>query len=252
MTDMKQQNIFGKIVETENTKDTCKDCNNKYKQIGIHWSKSDKCSPPNLTNKQKELIVGLMMGDGSRQKQNRKNLFRVDSTTKPFLKWVSNKFDGLSNKIYMRKGEENYLKNYRWTTKHTPELNTVLDKWYISKGESQIPSEISLTPLILKMWYCSDGGLDYNDGYFNRIQIRNRSQENASDFFSSLFEDIGFDIFYSSERIRVPRNDTERFFDYIGEPPTASQAGFAYKWQYQDYDEYQRLKNIHDKQNYDR
>lgn len=207
------------------------------------------------------------MGDGSRwMHENQNNAFRVTSMTKPFLEWLSEELGVLGREVkkspkspedtardnrergFHDGNAKDYAQLYVMRTRAHPFLNEFLDRWYTDSG-IQFPNDIELTPTILKMWYVSDGSVKIYP-YPNGVQISNTTQENREEYFTELFKEIGIDLYFTDTKVNIIQDQTEQFFEYIGNSPTDSDAGFKYKWQHNDVDEYQKLKEIHDAQPY--
>lgn len=235
----------------------CPDCGEWYEELSRHWTETDCCRPP-FTKKQREILIGSLLGDGNYDISRNRFMWQR-MITKPYLEWLQRQFGVLSNTISKCEPPSKAAQHLRDTlgvnadadncswgftlqTKPHPELEFCEDWGYTEDGfESHFPDDISLTPMILKIWYIGDGNLHFNKGEFRQVEIKVVEQGHRIKYLMSLFNDVGFDVGVSSNTIRIPHGQTEQFFDYIGEPPTASQAGFAYKWQYQDHDEYKRL-----------
>ncbi|WP_254831048.1 hypothetical protein [Haloglomus salinum] len=52
------------------------------------------------------------------------------------------------------------------------------------------------------------------------------NERDRAEFLCSLFESHGFQPGFSRDALQFSRSDTERLFEWFGEPPP----GFAYKW----------------------
>jgi hypothetical protein len=55
------------------SRQTCPDCGESFKSVGHHWRYSPS-HRPDITSKQKEILTGLVMGDGIVHFKDRKNL----------------------------------------------------------------------------------------------------------------------------------------------------------------------------------
>lgn len=232
------------------SKEVCPECSSKYKELGSHWQWKPN-HRPSLSEKQREIIIGSLLGDGDYDVDG--EYFRwQDMITHPYLDWISDQFGVLVSDV-MDRGCRNCGWKSTFTLKTRPmeELGFCLDWGYSKNGFSpKLPNGIGLTPTILKTWYCSDGCVCWGNGGFVRVEIGCKTHIHEEGILSKMFDDIGLDVTFSSPHIIIPKSQTEVFFDYIGAPPSGSEAGFAYKWEYDDYEEYNRLKEIHDKQPY--
>lgn len=263
-----QQQLDGTDVNEHEGKEQCPGCGQWYKRLSTHWSGSS-CQHPSFTDYQKEIIIGMMMGDGSRGKtHDSNNVFQSQMMTKPFLEWVSKELGShalpvrdfcytpeRSAEKHRESGfrpnanADDYHHRYEFRTRSHPFLNDFLNRWYVNKSEIYFPEDIKLTPTILNVWYCCDGGLQYPKSK-GHITINNRNQLHRVSYFEDLFGDIGFNVSVSSGQIRLSNAETPELLDYMGESPTDVESGFQYKWECRDIDEYQRLKEVHDSQPY--
>lgn len=248
-----KQQTFSDI---DDGKDECPACGQRYERIGQHWYGSPS-HRPKFTDRQKDIIIGMMLGDGSRLRMDeRNNAFESKMTRKPFLEWLSNQFGVLGKDVfeyhsnpqerakhhrdsgfYENANADDYHQQYVFRTTKHPFLNDFLDRWYTNNG-IRFPNDIELTPTILKMWYVSDGTVRYSDGNFNGISIANINQIHRSDYFIELLKDIDFNISVTDKGIRFPKSQTDHFFEYVGDPVP----GFKYKWATDDWNKYSRLK----------
>ena len=224
----------------------CNSCGNEYKNVTLHWVKSD-CEKPDLSDYQKELITGIVMGDGSVANPNTADnpTLRVKMINEEFLSWLDSELGWLSNGYTLtqtaeeaaeenrRSGfspnarAENYHDKYTLRTKGIDELNRWRD-WYGENGKV-FPEDINPTETVMKMWYVCDGALEkYNKT--PHISISANNERNNEDKIKSLFTEIGVSpVVNESTRswsIRLSQEDSKKFFDYIGDPPD----GFRRKW----------------------
>lgn len=255
-----QQTFDGVESDQHDGEAQCPECGQWCKRLGTHWNYNED-HRPSLTNHQREIIKGSLLGDGSYAPS--KSCFEWNNnTTLPYLKWVKDQFGSLVSDILFSQTpkeariaiQQSFGKScdcmggFTLRTRSHPEL-TFCEDW--GRGENTYFSDnLTLTPMMVKIWYASDGSLNYKEGDFSHISITNWNQIDRVEYLTSLFKDIGFDVGISSNKISISVSQTERFFEYIGEPFTDSDAGFKYKWQHHDYEEYNRLKNIHDSQPY--
>lgn len=120
--------------------------------------------PKNFTQEQKEIIAGLMLGDGSVPKSNRKH-HRLSVCRqlqdKDYLFWQYEKlkdFYGTQPKYckFFHKKANKFYEGYGCITKSGELLDHVRKKWY-SDGVKIIPRDLELTPLTLLVWFLDDG-----------------------------------------------------------------------------------------------
>lgn len=263
----KQTTFDGRNVDPHEDEIQCPTCDKWFQRLSQHWRKLPN-HRPQFTDKQRQIIIGSLLGDGNYH--TNKNTFMWQSMiTRPYLEWLQNEFGAFANTIiHAHTPEEkatrdrkrnfnphatakNYSHYFTLQLRPHPKLKMCLDWGYTESGvDYHFPDDITLTPLILKIWYVSDGGLHYSNGKFQNIRIRVVSQGHRNEFIESLFHDIGFNVSVKNEHINILKRDVGAFLAYIGDPPTDSDAGFKYKWQYENYDEYQRLRKIMKSQPY--
>lgn len=231
------------------TTETCPTCGDKYKRIGQHWNYSD-CNPPEMTEEQKDIVRGLLMGDGYLQNHNkdRKCCLKVEMITREYLEFVDDKFGILGTGVTLDKtAEENARKGratgyrpdadkkdysdvYLWTSRSIDELND-FSHWYTPKKE--FPADITLTPTVLKHWYCGDG--HYHNQSHIKLSIANErgNKQKINKYFSAVglpipsrYEDTELKNGGNRYSLHFTVADSQTIFEYMGKPLP----GFEYKW----------------------
>jgi hypothetical protein len=227
------------------SKDICEQCENQYERVTTHWARSSSCSHPDLSYHQKQIITGTLMGDGIIEKDFNRNPSLVVRTITPnYLKHIDEKFGLLgtgvsacrtaeegaksarSSGIDKDANAENYSKLYRWASVNHPDLHEFHD-WY-STGQKVWPEKISLTPTVLKHWYCCDGHYD-NREYNNRIKIAMSNEIENKKKIKSMFRrsDLPEPSNYTKYgHIEFTVDSSKYLWEYMGEPLP----DFDYKW----------------------
>jgi len=226
----------------------CNQCGNEYQKIGSHWSLSSDCSHPSFTNHQREIIIGLLMGDGSVNRASKGNpMLECSMISKNYLQYIDDQFGEMGCGISLhvtasQKAQENrksgfgpnadsadYQDKYRWQSIRHPEIEEFAD-WYAS-GKKVWPGTIELTPTVLKHWYCCDGHWD-NYGSHNRIEIAMLNETDNTDKVDQLFENAGlpspsnYDISEKHCNAEFTVDQSNELWQYMGEPLP----DFEYKW----------------------
>lgn len=230
----------------------CNQCGNEYQRIGSHWVQSSSCSHKGFTDYQREIITGILMGDGYIDSVNRNPRLQVGMISPNYLQYVADKFGVLGGSVTIQKTaaesaeknretgfrpnakKENYSDVYIWRSIRHPELHEFAE-WYDS-GEKVWPEDIELTPTVLKHWYCGDGNWD-NHGTNNRIRIEMANEINQKEKVSQLFERVGLPSpsnYTICEREDGRKDCTAQFtadqskelWEYMGDPLP----DFEYKW----------------------
>jgi hypothetical protein len=225
--------------------EVCPLCGDKYSQLATHWSRSKDCSTPELSERQEEIITGLVMGDGSVVVANKNPSLHVKMITEEFLSWVDENLGWLSNGYTLTQTakeaakenresgfspnavEENYSDKFTLRSKCVNHLWDWRD-WYGKNGK-KFPKELELTPTILKVWYCCDGSMEtYNSKPHIAISCNNESDN--IDYLLRLFGHIDVEpVPHESKRsfnLRFNQSDSIKLWEYMGEPLP----GFEYKW----------------------
>jgi hypothetical protein len=231
-------------------KTACPECGNEYKKLGTHWSMGS-CSPPELTERQKEIVVGLLMGDGYLKRSNKNPYVRVKMISPNYLKYLDGVFGSLSTGVQLHKSaaelakrnrdsgfrpnakKENYSEQYIWKTRSLPELHEF--NWY-KTGKKVWPEWIPMTATVLKHWYVGDGHFSNKNGHKN-ISIGMSNEVENTDKIDSYFERMNLPTpsNYNIQKRKNGRKDCSAYFtrsaseelwEYMGEPLP----DFEYKW----------------------
>ena len=128
-----------------------------------------------LTQFQKSLIIGTVLGDGYLRilPRSKNALLEINHSfnQRDYVDW---KFDSLKefvkSKPKIRKSNGNRFA-YRFYTKQHPELTKVYKSFY-QNGKKLIPDNLDLDPVSLAVWYMDDGSkCRDSDIYFNTQQF---------------------------------------------------------------------------------
>ncbi len=225
----------------------CTQCENKFSRIGTHWVQSDKCTHPELTQYQEEIVVGLLMGDGCIQKAHKNPRLVVNMVSPNYLQYLDDIFGSRSTGVTLRRTAEenakqnrdsgcnkdakaeNYSDLYYWQTRNLPELSKFTE-WY-ETGEKVWPDDIELTPITLKHWYCGDG--HYNNSFTqNCIKISMSNEVENTEKVDKMFKRSGLPVpsnYNTSGDMcdaQFTVSQSRELLDYMGE----SLPDFEYKW----------------------
>lgn len=199
-----------------------------------------------VTDRHHEIIKGLLMSDGTIAHHNGESTaLQVNMITKEFLEWLDSQFGILSLGVNLNQTAEesarehresgfnpgadsnNYSDIYSLTTRTVPDL-TRYRTWYDETGKVW-PENTVLTPMVLKMFFCGDGDkkVDHRDS--NRkphIRFRADNEIENKRKVIDMFSNVGFDVRWTSQNLRVPVSESYKMWEYMGSPPP----GFEYKW----------------------
>jgi hypothetical protein len=218
----------------------CPTCGRVCQRLSRHWFETE-CSSPPLTQYQREIITGLVMGDATATRNGTATRITIATVTENFLEWVSDQLGIFSSGVRPGATAEYSLQRAR---KHESQLisddpeyqdqyvlqtitSEVFDpwsEWYGDNGK-RFPDDLTLTPTIAAMWYVCDGGL-YSTDKTPVPVITAANEADRPGFLRSLFEDVGFDVSVNRDAIRVPAAQAHDFLDWIDDAPP----DFAYKY----------------------
>lgn len=200
-----------------------------------------------------KIFEGLVLGDGYiSQTENSESLLGVSMMNRQFLDWLDSELSNLSTGVQLDKTsgvsaenarksgfrpnakDENYHDIFRVRTRRLPFFTEQKRRWY-KNGSKRYPTDLTLTPLSAKIWYCGDGGVNITN---NTSEIRCRNEQDRGEYIESLFDATPVSPQYKDERIHF-RKESSRFLEWIGKPLP----GFKYKWMIDDKEKYHTNKN---------
>ena len=125
-----------------------------------------------LTEVQRDIIIGSLLGDGHLRKHRNRVVFEFLQTArrKFYVEWKHRMLGGLSlPKIYHYKGKREY---YKLVTKAHPELDALYAKFY-RECQKIVPEDVGkmLTPISVAVWFMDDGSKSRGAVYFNTQQF---------------------------------------------------------------------------------
>ena len=169
-----------------------------------------------LTECQKAIIVGCMLGDGAmRCKTNA--LLEVNHSIKQseYVEWKYDELKELvSTKPHKRFGNAGRIA-YRFTTKSLPQLTEIYKKFY-SAGKKIIPGNLQIHPLSLAVWFMDDGCKSYRALYLNTQKFNINEQSKLSRILKEQFgikTSLNKDKSYY--RLRIAVSSVGKFLDII-------------------------------------
>jgi len=214
----------------------CPECGRRFKSLGRHFAWRPE-HQPTFSDRQHELITGLLLGDGWVSRERNGNpRFVVDMINREFIEWLDTQFEEHTLGARLQKTAEDHAETcghnpqttndvWRFKTRTHPKLEQYRD-WYGEEGK-RYPKSLELTPTILKMWYVSDGSFqlpEYN--VTPTLSFGCKKEADNKQFISDLFSAIDVEITWSGHLFRVALDDAEKTWNYMGSPPP----GFEYKW----------------------
>lgn len=232
----------------------CQDCGKRYKKVSRHWYETE-CKYPTITDEEKSILVGLMMGDATLTSKHQENpAVRLVNTNKEFVDWTYNKLERIayppklvktaeeSAQLNIDSGFSPNADSEKYNDVY--KVNTVSheDFWKLDwiKSESKtIPENIPLNSIMVNMWYCSDGSLHWRDER-NKAEARitNVCDNDNLEKFQRMFSEIGFNVRVGGKEIQFDTQQTDELLNWMGNPPD----GMEYKWENNDRSEYESSK----------
>ena len=120
-----------------------------------------------LTEFQKAVIIGCLLGDGAMRCKNNA-LLEINHaySQKKYVDWKFQQLHQIvSTPPKARLGKGNRIA-YRFTTKSLPSLTTIYRQFYVN-GRKCIPGGLKLKPVSLAVWFMDDGNKSYRALYLN-------------------------------------------------------------------------------------
>lgn len=172
-----------------------------------------------LTQVQKSVIIGIILGDGYlRIIPRRKNAFlevNHSADQKDYVDWKYSILQSIvKNRPKLRKGNGKRLA-YRFYTRCLPEITDLFGYFY-KDGKKRIPNDLKINPLNLAVWYMDDGSRSGGSVYLNTQQFSREDQIKLQKFLLFQFginSTLNKDKEYT--RIRVITADAKKFCNII-------------------------------------
>ena len=205
-----------------------------------------------LTELQKEVLDGIMLGDGCLYKpkaspnQNAQLIYL--SKSEQHVKFVGQYFENILSdegytyrKIFDKRTNKYYEQN-KFRTIHCTGLTEQYKRWY-PNGKKIIPNDLILTPLKCLMWYIRDGSISLNGSHrtqairfstdcFEIIQQETILIPQLQNFNAVLYKSSKNKQGKTVYNIRIPHKSIRTFLEYIGECPFLD---YTYKWKFKPY-----------------
>jgi hypothetical protein len=169
-----------------------------------------------LSERQKAIIVGCLLGDGTmRCKTNA--LLEINHSIKQreYVEWKYSQLrDLVRTKPHKRFGNAGRIA-YRFTTRSLPQLTDVYKEFY-SNGKKIIPDNLKIQSLSLAVWFMDDGCKSYQALYLNTQKFKVNEQERLSAMLKEQF-DIATTLNKDKQyyRLRIAVSSVKRFKDIV-------------------------------------
>jgi hypothetical protein len=195
----------------------------------MHWS-HEPSHRPDISQHQHEIIVGVLMSDGSIERGSKNPTLSFGMTNEEYLNYLDSVFGVIGTGVKKRDVDnDNWNQLYWWNTRRHPDLSQYED-WYHS-GEKVWPPDVELTPTVLKHLYVGDGSWANKNGS-NHIRIAMLNESDNTDKVDDMFERAGLPapMNYSKSDTHCTAiwsvEQSKELWEYMGDPLP----GFEDKW----------------------
>ena len=221
--------------------------------------------PPALAREQRELIAGLLLGDGFVGGSGPNKHFQLSTRWRPFARWVFDELGWLSMKIVREDMDTDNrpppAQRYIVRTHAHPDLSA-FRAWYPAtsdddasgdehadgrgrgRGVRRFPTPEDLpggrlTARIGRAWHASAGGLAWSNPEYatTRQAWFSARDDGRAERVSTLLESVGLEPTRVGTRVQLPPKQTTAWLEWVGDPAP----GVTHKWAV-DVEEYRDAK----------
>lgn len=194
---------------------------NHYRKIGHPETPADRIKNQPLTQQQREVIVGSILGDGSIRPSG---IFVLahGPKQKKYLQWKTDLLAPFMSEVkrrdqFMKKINKNIHGFYSYSCTH-PEFLEFEQRFY-TKRIKFIPENIELTPFILAIWYMDDGTLN-QPGKYATMCSQSFSKRDHESIMGQLYSRFNLRTNLHQEKggnfyFTFPVADSREFFDLV-------------------------------------
>ena len=169
-----------------------------------------------LTERQKAIIVGCLLGDGAmRCKTNALLEINHSIRQREYVDWKYGELKEIVlTKPHERSGNAGRVA-YRFTTRSLPELTGIYRKFY-AVDKKIIPDDLILQPLSLAVWFMDYGCKSYRAVYLNTQKFNIGEQRKLASLLKKQFE-INSSLNKDKEyyRLMIAVDSVGRFLEII-------------------------------------
>jgi hypothetical protein len=189
----------------------CDQCGGDYRSLSQHWSLSQTCDYRSLSDHQREIVRGLLLGDGTLE-ANELAYLRCASKRREHLVWLARELCWLVRGVTFDASE-----TYRLRTMSHSNLQRYW-AWMDAPATSY-----SLTPTAARVWYACDGTVSFG-GSSTVPQITSAAKADTKRLaIAKLLDKRGFEPMTWDRRVALPREQTKRWLSWIGDPSPGSE-----------------------------
>lgn len=181
-----------------------------------------------LSKQLKELIEGNLLGDGSINYAPSKKSFcyRHSEKNKQYLCFLINQFRKIGVKcLGIYKDNRKY---YHFSTRYYRDFSFFREKWY-PKGKRTIPTNLKITPLMLRYWYLRDGSYD-KKSISEKVVICNDFKTGNRKVLERELTRLGVKYSVYKNCFYIKKASRKRFFKLILPPEKEMPKCYLYKF----------------------
>lgn len=169
-----------------------------------------------MTNIQRELLIGSLLGDGHLRPHRKKVVFEFLQTArrKFYVEWKHQILGNLAcPKIYHNEGDREY---YKLVTKTHPELTELYGLFY-KEGRKVVPDSVKsmMTPFAIAVWFMDDGSKSRDAVYFNTQAFTVEEQFLLIKALRKFHVIANLNKDKEYHRLRLLKRHNERFLEMI-------------------------------------
>lgn len=180
--------------------------------------------PSNLTPRQREIVVGLLLGDGHLETRSNGKTYRLkvehSIKQKDYVLWLYQELQSMiPGKIYETKRDTRHFIGFRTCSSS---LFQFYGHQFYPNGKKVIPIEINtiLTPLALAIWFMDDGSRKSNKHKTYNIHTLGYSKEDLARVIVVIKNLFDIEATLHSQksiywRIYIPSVSAKKFKDVI-------------------------------------
>lgn len=195
----------------------CDDCGKSFKRVSGHWARTS-CGYPEYTTRQKEIVRGLVLGDGYVETDSAPAL-KLGSTNKEFLEWVDGEMGNESTGVRFVHVTDAGSDYYTIRIRYNPYIEA--HTWG-SNTNNDWPRHMRITPLVIGLWYAGDGHY-YED--VGAAEIGVSVSKRRRWILESYLAQAGLDARIGKDRMHFRQQEAERLQAYAEPIP-----GYTSKW----------------------
>lgn len=182
-----------------------------------------------------EILDGLLIGDSFLQNRSRtprgRPYFGHNCVEPEFVGYVVSTLSSLGLEFGPTHQKPNGYGTGMTTQVYSHVSDLLRDPWkrWYPEGQKILPVDLVLTPIIARLWYCGDGGLDSDKGYLRQLCFSAHSFPlEDRERLSGMLRESGFRSRNTKRGlICISKKSIPSFLDWLGPSPTAC---YQYKW----------------------